>query len=56
MSSSMVNVGGSSNSVAPPSIGPATPAPMTPLTPHSADPEIVPKVQYVNLLHLFLFI
>lgn len=47
MSSSMVNVGGSSNSVAPPSIGPATPAPMTPLTPHSADPGIVPQLQNI---------
>lgn len=47
MSSAMVNVGGSSNSVAPPSIGPATPAPMTPLTPHSADPGIVPQLQNI---------
>lgn len=47
MSSSMVNVGGSSNSVPPPSIGPATPAPMTPLTPHSADPGIVPQLQNI---------
>lgn len=41
----MVNLGGSHNSVPPPSIGPATPAPMTPLTPHSADPGIVPQLQ-----------
>ncbi|XP_018329944.1 TATA-box-binding protein [Agrilus planipennis] len=47
MSSSMVNVGGSNNSVTPPSIGPATPAPMTPLTPHSADPGIVPQLQNI---------
>lgn len=47
MSTSMVNVGGSSNSVPPPSIGPATPSPMTPLTPHSADPGIVPQLQNI---------
>lgn len=27
---------------------PATPAPMTPMTPASADPGIVPQLQYVN--------
>ena len=28
-----------------PSIGPATPGPMTPMTPASADPGIVPQLQ-----------
>lgn len=41
----MMNVGGSSASVPPPSLGPATPGPMTPMTPHSADPGIVPQLQ-----------
>lgn len=41
----MVNVGGSVTSNASPSMGPATPGPMTPMTPHSADPGIVPQLQ-----------
>ncbi|GJQ75199.1 Tbp [Trypoxylus dichotomus] len=45
--SPMVNLGGSSNSVPPPSLGPATPSPMTPMTPHSADPGIVPQLQNI---------
>lgn len=28
-----------------PSLGPATPGPMTPMTPSSADPGIVPQLQ-----------
>ncbi|KAI4463655.1 tata-box binding protein [Holotrichia oblita] len=45
--SPMVNLGGSSNSGPPPSLGPATPSPMTPMTPHSADPGIVPQLQNI---------
>lgn len=33
---------------------PATPAPMTPMTPASADPGVVPQLQYV--LEYFFFI
>jgi len=33
------------NQIAPPSIGPATPGPMTPMTPASADPGILPQLQ-----------
>ncbi|XP_065159827.1 uncharacterized protein Tbp isoform X2 [Atheta coriaria] len=47
MSSPMVNLGGSTNSVPPPSIGPTTPAPATPMTPHSADPGILPQLQNI---------
>ncbi|XP_044737743.1 TATA-box-binding protein [Chrysoperla carnea] len=44
------NIGPTSNSGNlgnPPSIGPATPGPMTPMTPHSADPGIVPQLQNI---------
>lgn len=41
----MVNLGGSVSSAAPASMGPATPGPMTPMTPHSADPAILPQLQ-----------
>lgn len=34
-----------SSAGATPTMGPATPAPMTPMTPHSADPGIVPQLQ-----------
>lgn len=34
--------------IAPPSIGPATPGPMTPMTPASADPGILPQLQLVQ--------
>nr|UXY91980.1 TATA-box-binding protein 1 [Lasioderma serricorne] len=44
---SMVNVGGSANAAATPSMGPATPSPMTPMTPHSADPGIIPQLQNI---------
>ncbi|XP_011881346.1 PREDICTED: TATA-box-binding protein [Vollenhovia emeryi] len=33
--------------IAPPSIGPATPGPMTPMTPASADPGILPQLQNI---------
>lgn len=46
-SSPMVNVGGSSNSIPPPSMAPGTPGPMTPMTPHSADPGIIPQLQNI---------
>jgi transcription initiation factor TFIID TATA-box-binding protein len=45
MMSPMVNLGGSSGAAATPSMGPATPSPLTPMTPHSADPNIVPQLQ-----------
>lgn len=35
------------NQIAPPSIGPATPGPMTPMTPASADPGILPQLQNI---------
>lgn len=31
------------------SMGPATPGPMTPMTPSSADPGIVPQLQLVHV-------
>ena len=35
--------------------GPSTPAPMTPHTPASADPGIVPQLQYTNNnIHIFI--
>ena len=40
-----------SSQIAPPSIGPATPGPMTPMTPASADPGILPQLQ---LLHFYV--
>lgn len=43
--SPMVTTGGPASQAAPPSMGPATPGPMTPMTPHSADPGIVPQLQ-----------
>lgn len=49
MMSPMVNLGGSTTSAATPSMGPATPSPMTPMTPHSTDPGIVPQLQYAIL-------
>lgn len=36
-----------SSQIAPPSIGPATPGPMTPMTPASADPGILPQLQNI---------
>ncbi|XP_045460889.1 TATA-box-binding protein [Harmonia axyridis] len=36
-----------SNAGATPTMGPSTPAPMTPMTPHSADPGIVPQLQNI---------
>lgn len=33
------------NQMAPASIGPSTPGPMTPMTPSSADPGILPQLQ-----------
>lgn len=44
MSPIVSNVGPTSQP-APSSMGPATPGPMTPMTPHSADPGIVPQLQ-----------
>ncbi|XP_034180915.1 TATA binding protein isoform X2 [Osmia lignaria lignaria] len=35
------------NHIAPPSIGPSTPGPMTPMTPASADPGILPQLQNI---------
>ncbi|XP_063994228.1 TATA-box-binding protein [Diachasmimorpha longicaudata] len=35
------------NQIAPPSIGPSTPGPMTPMTPASADPGILPQLQNI---------
>ncbi|XP_066592922.1 TATA-box-binding protein isoform X2 [Prorops nasuta] len=37
----------STNQIAPPSIGPSTPGPMTPMTPASADPGILPQLQNI---------
>lgn len=42
--SPMVNLGGSNVSGAT-NVGPSTPSPMTPMTPHSADPGIIPQLQ-----------
>lgn len=39
-----------SNHIAPPSIAPSTPGPMTPMTPASADPAILPQLQLVKTL------
>ncbi|XP_060830795.1 TATA-box-binding protein [Bombus pascuorum] len=36
-----------SNHIAPPSIAPSTPGPMTPMTPASADPAILPQLQNI---------
>lgn len=46
MMSPMVNLGGS-NSSGTVNIGPSTPSPMTPMTPHSADPGIIPQLQNI---------
>lgn len=43
--SPMVSNVAPTNQAAPSSMGPATPGPMTPMTPHSADPGIVPQLQ-----------
>lgn len=48
-------IGGPPSHVNVPSIGPATPGPMTPMTPASADPGIVPQLQWVPSLS-FLWI
>ncbi|KAK9877478.1 hypothetical protein WA026_018587 [Henosepilachna vigintioctopunctata] len=47
MMSPNVNVSNTTNSAGTPSMGPATPSPMTPMTPHSADPGIVPQLQNI---------
>ncbi|KAJ3658725.1 hypothetical protein Zmor_010449 [Zophobas morio] len=47
MMSPMVNLGGTSGAATTPSMGPATPSPLTPMTPHSADPNIVPQLQNI---------
>lgn len=45
MMSPMVAPTSSSGGLGLNSMGPATPGPMTPMTPHSADPGIVPQLQ-----------
>lgn len=45
MVSPMVNLGGSVGAGVTPTMGPSTPSPMTPMTPHSADPGIIPQLQ-----------
>lgn len=40
-----------SSQIAPASMGPSTPGPMTPMTPASADPGILPQLQYVFISH-----
>lgn len=45
--SPMVSNVAPTNQAAPSSMGPATPGPMTPMTPHSADPGIVPQLQNI---------
>lgn len=41
--SPMINLGGSNATAT--NMGPSTPSPMTPMTPHSADPGIIPQLQ-----------
>ncbi|KAJ8963938.1 hypothetical protein NQ314_005269, partial [Rhamnusium bicolor] len=47
MMSPMVNLGGSSSAGVTPNMGPSTPSPLTPMTPHSADPGIIPQLQNI---------
>ncbi|XP_056637171.1 uncharacterized protein LOC130892186 [Diorhabda carinulata] len=49
MMSPMINLGGSVTTGAgvTPTMGPSTPSPMTPMTPHSADPGIIPQLQNI---------
>lgn len=50
----MSPLGQPNNPIAPSSIGPSTPGPMTPMTPASADPGILPQLQYVFNYHFFI--
>lgn len=36
------------------SMGPSTPGPMTPMTPASADPGILPQLQYVSMIYFLV--
>ncbi|CAH2008910.1 unnamed protein product [Acanthoscelides obtectus] len=48
MMSPMVNMGSNMTSTGTPAVGgPSTPSPMTPMTPHSADPGIIPQLQNI---------
>ncbi|KAJ8979200.1 hypothetical protein NQ317_016835 [Molorchus minor] len=48
MMSPMVNLGSTSGAGVTPNMGPSTPSPMTPMTPHSADPGIIPQLQTLS--------
>ncbi|XP_074032220.1 TATA binding protein [Leptinotarsa decemlineata] len=47
MMSPLVNLGGSVVTGSTPTMAPATPSPLTPMTPHSADPGIIPQLQNI---------